>query len=173
MTLNVALTVAKGVGWNTLVGTGHLAAGFAVATAIHKIAYAILKIEKDSPHLCSIEFVAMMAGATVSLYFAPQIALASFTANQVLKLIALHAVLEIPSNFMFKDHESNNHVHLIFRPITCGAVIGYFGAPALVALGTAGALRGVERATDEILESSETDETSETSEEELDLNVTG
>lgn len=136
MGFNVALTVAKNVGWNGLVSSGHLAAGFAVATAINVIASRILKPKPQSTLDGCIRLFALTAGIAVTLHYAPQAALVSFTANQALKLVALNALLVLGSNYIFKPFTEPTLL------ITVGAMAGYFGAPFLAAFAGAGAAAG-------------------------------
>jgi hypothetical protein len=141
MTMNVALTTLKGVGSNALYAAGHLAGGYVIAYVVNEVAHFVLRTHKGSEFSKTIELVAACIGIAASVYLAPQAAVVSLAAKQVLAVIAISVMAA--AAISYSGVKILQPIVLVGCVAIAGAATGGLGTHLLPIWGGIGAIMAV------------------------------
>lgn len=126
---NFTFKDAWGTFTNSFKGSACGFAGALTAGAVSWAGHAVLKqvnLENNFAALTAVKVAAFVAGAGVTFYLAPQFGVVAFAAEKMIPG-AIISLLGVGSTSF----------------VLTGAAIGYFGKPALIALGIIGTLGGI------------------------------
>jgi len=120
---------------------GHLISGGLTAFAINQLAHELFDVKKNSMASKAIKSVAFLAGAGLSIYFAPQTSIYAMTANGafISTTIIIASLFTIGSEVDGWNGKKLNPFGIIALLSLSIPIVGLFGRVALISAGTVAA----------------------------------